>query len=154
MAGVIRNCAHSISIYPDINDYWSHSKRFTNFFKSRGFNRMIIDKISTEISKLSRQDLFNNYNPNIPINQLLQTERTSCIPFVTTWHQKLSGFQSTLHHCYQETINDYPELKCVFPAPPILAYRRNRNLGNLLVHTSLTKPTPKHIAPIGLQPSM
>ena len=123
-------------ICSDINDYWSLSKRFTNFFKSRGFNHMIIDKISAEISKIPRQDLYNNNNPNIPINQLLQTERTSRIPFVTTWHRKLSGFQSTLHHCYQKMINDYPELKCVFPAPPILAYRRNRNLGNLLVHTS------------------
>ena len=110
---------------------------------------MIIDKISTENSKIPRQDLFNNDNPNIRINQLLQTERTSRIPFVTTWHQKLSGFQSTLHHRYQEIINDYPKLKCVFPAPPILAYRRNRNLGNLLVHTSLTKPTPNTLHPSG-----
>ena len=136
-------------ICSDINDYWSHSKRFTNFFKSRGFNRMIIDKISTEISKIQRQDLFNNNRPSIPINQLLQTERTSRIPFVTTWHQKLSGFQSTIHHRYQEMINDYPELKCVFPAPPILAFRRNRNLGNLFVHTSLTKPTPNTLHPSG-----
>ena len=71
-------------ICSDINDYWSHSKRFTNFFKSRGFYRMIIDKISAEISKIPQQDLFNNNRPNIPINQLLQMERTSRIPFVTT----------------------------------------------------------------------
>ena len=93
--------------------------------------------------------IFNNNRPNIPINQLLQTERTSHIPFVTTWHQKLSGFQSTIHHRYQEMINDYPELKCIFPASPISAYRRNRNLGNLLVHTSLTKPTPNTLHPSG-----
>ena len=68
-------------------------------------------------------------------------KRPAEIPFVTSWHQKLSGFQSTLHYRYQEMVNDYPELKCVFPAPPILAYRHSRNLGNLLVHTSLTKPT-------------
>ena len=136
-------------ICSDINDYWSHSKRFTNFFKSRGFNRRIIDKISPEISKIPRQDLFNNDNPNIPVNQLLQTERTSRIPFVTTWHQKLSGFQSALHHRHQEMITDYPKLKCVFPAPTILGYRRNRNLGNLLVHTSLTKPTPSTSHPSG-----
>ena len=36
-----------------------------------------------------------------------------------------------------------------FPAPPILAYGRNRNLGNLLVHTSLTKPTPNTLHPLG-----
>ena len=130
-------------ICSDKNDYWSHSKRFINVFRSGGFNRMIMDKISTEISKIPRQDLFNNNNRKIPINQQLsKTEKTSHIPFVITWHQKLSGFQSTLHHCYQEMINDYPKLKCVFLAPPILAYRRNRNLGNLLAHTSLTKPTP------------
>ena len=45
---------------------------------------MIIDKISTEISKIPRHELFNNSNPNISINQLLQTERTSRIPFVVT----------------------------------------------------------------------
>ena len=72
-------------ICSDTNDYWSHSKRFTNFFKSRAFNRMVIDKISTKISKIPRHDLFNNNNPNTPINQLLQTEKTSRIPFVTTW---------------------------------------------------------------------
>ena len=60
-----------------INDYWSHSKRFTNFFKSCGFNRMIIDKMSTEISKIRQHYLFNDNNLNIPINQPLQTERTS-----------------------------------------------------------------------------
>ena len=46
-------------------------------------------------------------------------------------------------------INDYPELKCVFLAPPILACRCNRNLGNLFVHTSLTKPTPNTLHPLG-----
>ena len=103
---------------------------------------MVIDKISTEVSKIPRQDLFNYNNPNTPINQLLQTEKTSRTSFVTTWHQKLSEFQSTLHHRYQEMVNDYPQLNFFSPAPPILAYRRNRNLGNLLVYTSLNKPTP------------
>ena len=55
----------------------------------------------------------------------------------------------TLHYRYQEMINDYPELKCVFPAPSILTYRSNRNLGNLLVHTSLTKSTPNTSHPSG-----
>ena len=45
---------------------------------------MVIDKISAEISKILRHDLFNDNNPNTPINQLPQTEKTSRIPFVTT----------------------------------------------------------------------
>ena len=113
-------------ICSDIKDYWSDYKRFANFF----------------ISKFSPRDLFKN-NHNTLINQVLESEKTSRIPFVTTWHQKLACFQSTLLYRYQEMINDYPELKCIFPTPPTLAYRRNRNLSNLLVHSSLTKPTPK-----------
>ena len=69
---------------------------------------IVTDKISTEISKIHRDDLFDNNNPNTPINQLPQTEKTSRIPFIATCHQKLSGFQSTLHYRYQEMINDYP----------------------------------------------
>ena len=108
---------------------------------------MVIEKNSTEISKIPLHNLFNNNNPNTPINQLLQTEKTSRIPFVTIWHQKLSRFQSTIHHHYHAR-NDQ-QLSRVFPAPPILAYHRNRNLGNLLFHTSLTKPTPNTSHPSG-----
>ena len=57
---------------------------------------MVIGKISTEISIISRHNLFNNDNPDTLINQLLQTEKTSGIPFVTTWHQRLSAFQSKI----------------------------------------------------------
>ena len=64
------------------------------------------------------------------------------------WHPKLSGFQSILHRRYQEMINEYPHLKCIFSEPPILSFRRNKNLRNWLVHSCLTKPTPNtHFTP-------
>ena len=42
-------------------------------------------------------------------------------------------------------VNEFPNLKCVFPEPPILSYRRNHNLSNLLVRSLflhlLNRPT-------------
>ena len=38
-------------------------------------------------------------------------------------------------------VNEFPNLKCVFPEPPILSYRRNHNLRNLLVRSRFTPPS-------------
>ena len=40
-------------------------------------------------------------------------------------------------------IEQFPNLKCIFPEAPILSFRRNKNLRNQLVHTSLTIGTQK-----------
>lgn len=128
-------------ICTDINDYWYHSNNFIDFFKSRGFKDAILNKISKDIANTPRNDLFkNNHNS---LNNILPTiDKSRRIPFVTTWHQKLSGFQSALHLRYQQMIDEYPALKCIFPEPPILSFQRNKNLRNWLVHSSLTKPPP------------
>ena len=43
-------------------------------------------------------------------------------------------------------INNFPNLKSVFPEPPILSYCRNQNLHNLLVRSSFNRPPPCHTA--------
>ena len=40
-------------------------------------------------------------------------------------------------------IEQFPNLKCIFPEAPILAFRRNKNLQNQLVHISVTTGTEK-----------
>ena len=85
----------------------------------------------------------------VPYSMLCSPQITlNRIPLVTTWHHKLSEFQSILHRRYQVMINEYPHLKCIFSKPPILSLRRNKNLQNCLVHSCLTKPTPNtHFTP-------
>ena len=39
-------------------------------------------------------------------------------------------------------MNNFPNLKNVFPELPILSYRRNQNLRNLLVRSSFHRPPP------------
>ena len=38
-------------------------------------------------------------------------------------------------------VSEFPNLKCVFPEPPILSYLRNHNLRNLLVRSCFTPPS-------------
>ena len=129
-------------ICTDINDYWNHSQQFITFFKSHGFHDTILNKICQDIANTPCCNLFRNTNGTL-LNALLTPNKSNRIPLVTTWHYKLSGFQSILHRHYQEMINEYPHLKCIFSEPPILSFRRNKNLWNWLVHSCLIKPTPK-----------
>ena len=129
-------------ICSDIDDYWFHADRFSSFFRSRGFKLISINKIINDIAKTPRQTLFKSQN-DTNTNLLLASRKSSRIPFVTTWHHKLSGFQSILHLHYREMIEQFPNLKCIFPEAPILSFRRNKNLRNQLVHTSLTVGTQK-----------
>ena len=134
-------------ICTDINDYWNHSQQFITFFKSRGFYDTILNKICQDIANTPRHNLFRNINGTL-LNALLTPDKSNRIPLVTTWHHKLSGFQSILHRRYPEMINEYPHLKCSFSEPPILSFRRNKNLRKWLVHSCFTKPTPNtHFTP-------
>ena len=113
-------------IYTDIDDYWNHSQQFIAFFKSRGFHDTILNKICQDTANTV---IYSEINGTL-LNALLTPNNSNRILLVTTWHHKLSGFQSILHWCYQEMINEYPHLKCIFSKPPILPFRRNKNLWN------------------------
>ena len=43
-------------------------------------------------------------------------------------------------------INNIPNLKSVFPKPPILSYCRRQNLRNILVRSFFNRPPPCHTA--------
>ena len=121
-------------ICTDIDDYWNHSQQFITFLKSRGFHNTILNKICQDIANILRRNLFRNINGTL-LNALLTPNKSNRIPLVTTWHHKLSGFQSILHRHYQEMINEYPHIKFIFSEPLILSFRRNKNLRNWLVHS-------------------
>ena len=93
---------HIRRICSDIDDYWFHARRFSSFFRSRGFKLISINKIINDVAKTPGQTLFKSQNDTN--TNLLASRKSSRIPFVTTWHHKLSGFQSILHLCYREMI--------------------------------------------------
>ena len=77
---------------------------------------------------------YSNIWANLRESHLLQPGETN------------SGFQKSLHYHCKEMINIFPNLKNVFPEPPILSYRRSQNLGNLPVRSSFNRLSPCHTA--------
>ena len=110
-----------------LEDYWAHATKFISFFKSRGFNESTLNKTAKKIASYPRSN-FLHHNRNSLTQELIQSRKSGRIPFVTNWTHKLSGFQHVLQYHYNEMVNEFPNLECVFPEPPILSYRRNHNL--------------------------
>ena len=102
---------------------------------------MTLNKTAKEIAEKSHSNFFPD-NDGTLTQVLKDMGKSRRVPFVTTWSHKLSGFQKSLHYHYKEMNNNFPNLKSVFPEPPILSYRCNQNLCNLLVHSSINRPPP------------
>ena len=47
---------------------------------------------------------------------------------VITWHQQLQGIPKAIHSAYKAVIKTYPGFQNTFKEPPIVAYRRPKNL--------------------------
>ena len=58
---------------------------------------------------------------------------------VSRFNHKLSALPKIQHRNYETMVKKFPELKCIFPQPPVLAFRHNRNLKSLLIRSSFAK---------------
>ena len=98
---------------------------------------MVIDKISIEISGIPPHDLLNNNNPNIPINQLPQTDKDQPHPICYCMARKTISISVNPPLSLSRNGQRLSQIEMCFSRSTHF-----RNLGNLLVHTSLTKHTP------------
>ena len=71
------------------------------------------------------------------------------IPFVFNWHTKFRDFGTIIHRNYRKILSEYARIKSVFPAPPLLSFRRNKNLKDILVRSSFTQPSNKPSTALG-----
>ena len=46
-------------------------------------------------------------------------------------------------------LSEYPNIKSVFPAPPLLSFQRNKNLKDILIRSSFTQPSNKPSTALG-----
>ena len=113
-------------ICTNLTGYWDNASKFVSYFQLRGFNVRSLNKIVRQVAETSRTSLIEKNS----IPQVLEMPENNRVPFVVTWHHKLSALPKILHRNYETMIKKFPELKCIFPQPPAVAFRRNRNLEN------------------------
>ena len=145
-------------ICTNVTDYWDNASKFVAYFQSRGFSVRSLNKIVCQVAETSQTSLSEKNS----IPQVLEMPENNCVPFVVTWHHKLSALPKILHRNYETMVKKFPELKCIFPQPPVVAFHHNRNLKNLLIRSSFTKKfgkphqpsTPCHSKQCKLCPTM
>ena len=99
------------------------------YFVARGFKESTSIDNTKAVSKLDRQQLLN------PV--LSSAETCKRILFVLTWRHKFHRIGKILHQTYFQIIKDHLRLKSTFPEPPLLSFRPNKNLKDILVHPGL-----------------
>ena len=115
-------------ICTSVRDYKTHAHEFINHFTNRGYNKERLRRMVEDIAQADRDELLN---PKID-NQ--STEMRT--PLVLTYHHKLKNISRIVHHRYTGMIARNPEMKKIFPEPPIVAYKRTKNLKDILTQSA------------------
>ena len=112
------------------SEFDRHSKQTKKYFAQRGFTEKHLQETIEEIRKIPRDELLKD--------QEKKAEKDPHAIFVCTWHPKLKELQSVLNKNYEILKND-PRLREVFSEKPTIAFRRKKNLRNILCRNDVRK---------------
>ena len=104
--------------------------------KSRGYKNKNISEAFVKAKEKDRTNLLEYKE---------KTAQTNKIPFVVSFHPHLTNISSIVHKHWRLIEND-PSLSEIFPSPPVMAYRRPKNLKDILVSSKVSK---REISTIG-----
>ncbi|XP_071177436.1 uncharacterized protein [Mytilus edulis] len=97
--------------------------------KSRGYKTQNITDAFDKAKEKDRASLMEYKD---------KTTRADRIPFVVTFHPDLTNISSSIRKHWRLIEND-SSLKEIFPSPPVIAYRRPKNLKDILVTSKVKK---------------
>ena len=111
-------------------DYEKHARNLEEFYLKRGYPLRILIKNRLKADSLLRSDLLK---PSDKTNK-----DTNPIPLIVTYNPALPNLSETLRK-HWKMLHTSAEMQHL-STPPMIAYRRSRNLKELLVKASLTYP--------------
>ena len=129
-----RICSEDTSFQQRLSD-------FSNHLLSSGYTSSFIDPILKNVAKKERKGL------------LIQSHKCSSsnrIPFVTTYHPHMPKIKS-FHDRHNTILTESDRMSKVLPKPPIIALKRPRNLGDILIKTKTHLQINKTISYKGFQ---
>ena len=115
-------------------DFKHHCKELTVRLRKRGYKLGLIKNGLRKAAALSREDLLYTQQ------QEQQSHIANRIIFSTTYNPRIPHLQQKLQEL-QPILHASERCKEIFPKPPLIAYRRNRNLNDLLVSRRLPPDT-------------
>ena len=102
----------------------------SSFFSSNGYPNNTIQLARERIENISQDTALQN-NQEATNNQR--------IPLTLTYHPFNKNVKKIIYNNFHILIEDN-NTKQIFNAPPLMAYRKDKNLKDMLVHTNLNSP--------------
>ena len=107
------------------DDFLQKCQEMSTFFESRGYPSDLLQITRERVSSVTRQEAL--------VKRV--RENDGRIPLVLTYHPLTSCVKHILLNNFN-ILTTNPSTATIFPAPPVIAHRRNLSLRDVLVHTS------------------
>ena len=98
------------------------------YFHERGFEKRDMEKTYTEVLNMKREDVL----------EYKGRAKTNRVPFVVTFHPRLRKLGNVLRKHFH-LLQSNERLRRSFPQQPMVAFRRLKNLRDMLMHSKLKR---------------
>ena len=137
-----RSCKNSIPysqllrlrrLCSDDNDFDTQAKKMGTFFQERGYPSDITTAALQRCQTITREE-------SLRIKEK-DTDNCQRTPLVITYHPSIAPVSEIIRRNWH-IISDHPSTKDIFTDPPIISYRRDKNIKDHLVRASLQSDDP------------
>jgi len=112
-------------LWSDDSDIFHKSESMCHFFEKRGYPASIVQVGHHRAQLIDRQSSL----------QTSQKQHSDRIPFTLTFHPHKHSVKSIILKNFKLLQND-PETSTIFSQPPLISFKRDKNIGNFLVRSS------------------
>ena len=109
----------------DDSDSSNKSEEMCQFFEKRGNPASAIQAAYHHVQQIDRQSA----------PQTSQKEKNDRIPFTLTFHPHNNSVKAIILNNFKILQND-PETSVIFSQPPLISFKRDKNVGNFLVRST------------------
>ena len=95
---------------------------------SRDYNPKVISTAFTRIHSVKREDA---------LKRVEKQEGPKRVPLVITYHPTLPSISKLARNHWNVMVENSARLEKIFPLPPVIAYKRSKNLRDILVKAKL-----------------
>ncbi|KAK2552770.1 hypothetical protein P5673_025925 [Acropora cervicornis] len=117
--------SHLLDNRSDDTDFNNKCEEMCQFFKKRGYPDSAVTTGKHRAQEIDRETAL----------QTSQDKETDRIPFTHTYHPQNLAIKNVILKNFKILRND-PETKHMFSLPPLISFKRDKNLGNLLVRSA------------------
>ena len=110
-------------------DYRRHRSELKFQLRKRGYSGRSIE---TQLQKVDRMDRLQLLQKDI------NRQKTDRVPLVLTYSKSLPDIRAILRK-HQDTLFTSERMQDIFPKPPLLAFRKDRNICDTLVHSKTNR---------------